>query len=283
VASWSWPVSPVYITSPFDLRRVHPVTHVVTPHVGADFRAPTGTPLYAVHDGTVVASYWDTTGAGNYVRVDLGGGVWAGYHHLSKRLVVKGQRVTRGQVIGHAGSTGSATAAHLHFEIAVAGTRVDPVPFLAARTGASLVANTGLILGPIKVAPDGSLPDPLTPEDTVSAQDVIDALRSAEGKKALGEALLTRDAYYQLRNPLTDEVTPLLDAVRSTWDYAIKAFLRAAQGGDVDEKALAAALAPMLTGPLVAALEAAHVPSAQDVADAVVADLGAAITKGAAG
>jgi len=163
--AWTWPVSPVYVTSPFDPRRVHPVTHVVTPHMGTDFRAPEGAPLYAVHDGTVIASYYDATGGGNYTRIDVGGGVWVGYHHQSVRLVGKGAHVTAGQVIGKSGSTGHSTAAHLHFEVAVNGTRVDPVPFLAERTGASLVANVGLILAPVVTAPDGSLPDPLTPED----------------------------------------------------------------------------------------------------------------------
>lgn len=194
--SWSWPVSPVYVTSPWDPARRHPVTGKIQPHTGTDFRAHEGAPLYAVHDGVVVRSLYDAKVAGNYTRIDCGGGIWAGYSHQSERLVRVGDRVRRGQQIGKAGATGSATAAHLHFEIDVAGTKVDPVPFLAARTGASLVAHVGVILGSVAVAPDGSLPDPLTPEDDVpSFDDPLGVNPATHKPETFGEQVKIASSY----------------------------------------------------------------------------------------
>lgn len=134
MTAWVTPTAVPHVTSPFDMTRVHPVTGRVTPHYGTDYRAPTGTPLRAVTTGTVVKSAAGDPFAGNYVRVDVGDGVWVGYSHLSRRDVKVGDKVTTGQTIGLAGATGAVTAAHLHFEVCVYGTKVDPVPYLAART-----------------------------------------------------------------------------------------------------------------------------------------------------
>ena len=130
--TWVWPVELVHITSPFDLKRKHPISGVVKPHNGTDFRAPTGTPIYAVHSGTVTLSGWNNV-AGNWVWVAHEGGYRTQYHHLSKRHVVAGQRVYEGQQVGLAGATGQVAGAHLHFEVRHQGVPIDPVPFLRGR------------------------------------------------------------------------------------------------------------------------------------------------------
>lgn len=131
--AWVMPTADPYVTSGFSEARRHPVTGVVTAHTGTDYRAPTGTPLYAAHAGVVVRSTYDALRAGNYVRVDVGDGVWVGYSHLTSRAVGVGQAVRAGDVVGWAGATGSATASHLHFEVSVNGVKVDPELFLADR------------------------------------------------------------------------------------------------------------------------------------------------------
>lgn len=133
-APWVNPTALNYVTSPFNPDRVHPVHGFPMPHTGTDYRAPTGTDLRAVTDGVVTRSLYSPDVAGHYVRVDVGGGVWVGYSHLSHRAVAVGERVTTGQSVGLAGATGAVTGPHLHFEVCVAGTKVDPVPYLAART-----------------------------------------------------------------------------------------------------------------------------------------------------
>lgn len=139
---WTTPTSLNHVTSGFNLKRKHPVYGYVMPHTGTDYRAPTGTPILAVADGVVVRSTWDDR-AGNYVRVDHGGAIWTGYSHLSRRDVAVGQRVSLGQRLGLSGATGAAEGAHLHFEVCVAGVKVDPVPWLAARMGPATVGATG--------------------------------------------------------------------------------------------------------------------------------------------
>lgn len=161
---WVTPTVRHYVTSPFNPARRHPVTGIIMPHTGTDYRAPTGTILRAASDGVVVRSVRDGGVAGQYVRIDHGGGVWSGYSHLSRRDVVEGQRVAAGQRIGLAGDSGSATAAHLHFEVSVAGTKIDPHAWLATRV--SIVSNPGDTGGgDVPDIPDVTTPDPLEEDD----------------------------------------------------------------------------------------------------------------------
>ena len=134
---WTTPVATLTVTSPFNPLRLHPTKKIVMPHQGADFRAPTGTTLFAASGGTVVTSEFAGDPAGHYVRIDVGDRVWIGYSHLSERLVAPGDRVEAGDVIGLAGATGAAQGAHLHFEVCSRGVKTDPVPFLAERLGRS--------------------------------------------------------------------------------------------------------------------------------------------------
>ncbi|MBX4210493.1 M23 family metallopeptidase [Candidatus Parcubacteria bacterium] len=97
-------------------------------HKGADYRAAIGTPVYAVNRGVVrVSKYFNAYGNG--IIVDHGLGLHTIYLHLSKRFVMPGQLVLPGQLIGLAGDTGYAEAAHLHISIKIDGISIDPVEF----------------------------------------------------------------------------------------------------------------------------------------------------------
>ena len=107
-------------------------------HIGLDFSAATGTPVQAMNDGTVVLSTEQWT-PGQTVIIDHGGGIFSKYNHLSARRVREGDAVTRGQVIALSGrSGGQRTAPHLHLDIIVNRTAVDPEDFI--RTAAQLIA-----------------------------------------------------------------------------------------------------------------------------------------------
>jgi len=103
-------------------------------HTGLDFAAPVGTPVVAAREGVVSVSHpaW----AGNLVAVDHGSGVVTRYAHLSAVFVTPGERVLSGQTIGSVGMRGNATGPHLHFEVDILGTPVDPMLFLASGAGA---------------------------------------------------------------------------------------------------------------------------------------------------
>lgn len=100
-------------------------------HEGLDFGAGYGSPVRAAFDGVVVFASWDS-GYGKQIRIRHSGGIVTTYSHLS-RFVVTGGRVSAGDVIGKIGSTGNSTGPHLHFEVLVGGTNVNPRPFLAKR------------------------------------------------------------------------------------------------------------------------------------------------------
>ena len=119
---------PLEVTSPFGYR-VHPVTGVATGHQGVDFAASEGTPQYAAVSG--VATYWDSESCG--IGIDINGGIIDGHSyvitlcHLSSRSIADGQQVKRGDVVGATGSTGYATGAHVHFQVAQDGAYIDPM------------------------------------------------------------------------------------------------------------------------------------------------------------
>jgi murein DD-endopeptidase MepM/ murein hydrolase activator NlpD len=99
-------------------------------HKGVDISAPTGTPIHCAADGVVVSSE-PMGGYGRLVIVDHGGGVQTYYAHLSKILVHAGQDLHRGELVGLVGSSGRTTAPHLHYEVRVAGTPMNPYRYLA--------------------------------------------------------------------------------------------------------------------------------------------------------
>ena len=121
-----WPSYCTYITSRQG-PRTHPVTGEYKNHGGTDIGASYGSAIYAADSGTVVRSSdgWNG-GWGNYVMIDHGNGMQTLYAHMSSRAVSVGQTVSRGQTIGYVGSTGMSTGPHLHFEMYINGSRVDP-------------------------------------------------------------------------------------------------------------------------------------------------------------
>ncbi len=98
-------------------------------HKGIDIPAPEGTPIYAAHGGTVLMAT-ETNSYGNQVLLDDGSGTSTRYAHLSAMAVEAGQVVAQGQVIGYVGSTGDSTGNHLHFELMIQGSLVDPLLYV---------------------------------------------------------------------------------------------------------------------------------------------------------
>ncbi len=120
------------VTSPFGMR-VHPVTGVYKLHTGTDLGVPCGTPVHASLAGTVIESGWDSAyGWRTVVTHGAVGGVLltTTYNHQSHLDVTVGDQVSAGQVIGTSGTTGFSTGCHLHFELYVNSTLVDPEPWL---------------------------------------------------------------------------------------------------------------------------------------------------------
>ena len=117
----SWPVSGP-VTSPFGVRwgRMHE---------GIDIAVGTGTPVHAAAGGTVIYAGW-MEGYGNLVVIDHGGGLSTAYGHNSSLASSVGQSVSAGQVIAYSGSTGHSTGPHVHFEVRVNGSPVDPLGYL---------------------------------------------------------------------------------------------------------------------------------------------------------
>ncbi len=100
-----------------------------SPHLGLDFRVPSGTPVEAMNDGTVLLArplYFE----GNFVVLDHGQGLLTLYLHLSEFKVKEGDHVQRGQVIGLSGGTGRATGPHLHVAVRWQGTYLDPAKLI---------------------------------------------------------------------------------------------------------------------------------------------------------
>lgn len=98
-------------------------------HTGVDFAASTGTSIYAWKDGVVTTACW-SGGYGNFIEIKHNDGTISRYGHLSGYAISKGQTVSAGQTIGYVGSTGNSTGPHLHFEIKVNGSFVNPLNYL---------------------------------------------------------------------------------------------------------------------------------------------------------
>lgn len=130
---FDWPLSaPHVITDPYG-PRINPITHLHEIHTGVDIAEPMGTPIHAAAAGVVAFVGWQT-GYGNctiiyHGKVD-GHTYYTLYGHQSKFGVTLHEVVGQGQVIGYIGMTGWATGPHLHFEIRVDGTPVNPMPYL---------------------------------------------------------------------------------------------------------------------------------------------------------
>lgn len=122
-----YPVAFPRISSRFNPNRYHPVLKVRRAHMGTDFGASKGTPVRATADGTVNFAGWNSGGYGNLVKITHISGYETRYAHLSRfaKGVRPGVKVKQGQEIGYVGSTGLATAAHLHYELRKGGSAID--------------------------------------------------------------------------------------------------------------------------------------------------------------
>ena len=118
-----------WLTSRYSKSRMHPIHNRPLPHEGVDISAPKGTPIFAAAKGRVVRAGW-VVGYGLTVEVDHGYGYTTLYGHASKLLVQRGQMVSRGDVIAQVGSTGIATAPHLHYEVSLNGIPQNPANFI---------------------------------------------------------------------------------------------------------------------------------------------------------
>ena len=123
------------VSSGFDRARMHPVLHTVRAHLGIDYAAPTGTPVWAAASG-VITQRGDAGGAGNLIILRHDGGIETAYMHLSRFADGQklGQRVAAKTVIGYVGATGLATGPHLHFGVRRNGEYIDPTKLVPARS-----------------------------------------------------------------------------------------------------------------------------------------------------
>ena len=121
------PLRYVRISSKFDLKRFHPILHVERAHLGIDYAAPQGTPVWASAAGRVV-EVGLKRGSGNTIVLAHSNGIGTRYYHLSRyaRGLHVGQQVKQKEVIGYVGMTGLATGPHLHFSVTKNGAFVDP-------------------------------------------------------------------------------------------------------------------------------------------------------------
>ena len=120
-----------YIEIPrtFGEKNINPITKDEIVHYGIDIKAKFGTDVMATAGGHVIKASWEDN-YGNTIVIDHGDGYQSLYAHLKDLSVKNGDSVTKGQTIGHVGSTGLSTGPHLHFEIRLKGENVNPMKYL---------------------------------------------------------------------------------------------------------------------------------------------------------
>jgi murein DD-endopeptidase MepM/ murein hydrolase activator NlpD len=115
------------VSSGFTMRRFHPIAKTWRAHPAIDYAAPTGTPIMAVGDATII-QIGKSAGNGNYIKLQHSGGLATMYLHMSRfaKGMRQGKRVKQGEVIGYVGSTGLATGPHLCYRMTRNGAPVNP-------------------------------------------------------------------------------------------------------------------------------------------------------------
>lgn len=124
-SGWQWPLPGIYYISSIFGGRYHPITGRWESHTGTDIPAAGGTKILAANDGIVTVSQWNNS-YGWYCMISHGNGRVTLYAHMRQRPSVSvGQSVSKGQVVGYVGTTGSSTGNHLHFELRINGQRAN--------------------------------------------------------------------------------------------------------------------------------------------------------------
>ena len=119
------------ITSRFSRSRFHPILQIFRAHQGVDLSAPAGTRIVAPAEGTVTSVGW-RLGYGLTIELSHSGGISTRYAHCRSAMVHRGDHVAMGQPFATVGASGLATAPHLHFEVLIHGSAVDPIRFMAS-------------------------------------------------------------------------------------------------------------------------------------------------------
>jgi murein DD-endopeptidase MepM/ murein hydrolase activator NlpD len=118
------------MTSGYGNRR-DPINGSSRQHEGQDFAGDYGSPIYAPADGTVIHAGWEN-GYGRLIKIQHAYGIETRYGHLSQIRVDVGQKVSRGDRIGDMGNSGRSTGTHLHYEVRLSGSAVNPMTFIRA-------------------------------------------------------------------------------------------------------------------------------------------------------
>ena len=126
---FAWPVPSTHSISSSYGYRIHPITGNKKLHAGIDIPGQAGDTVIAAESGTVIVAEYSSS-YGNYVVIDHGGGLTTLYAHNTSLNVTAGQKVQRGQQVARVGTTGLSTGNHLHFEVRVNGSPVDPMGYL---------------------------------------------------------------------------------------------------------------------------------------------------------
>ena len=124
---FSYPLTNAIVTDTYGYSRITGTTAIA--HKGVDFKAPRGTPVYAMNRG-VVRLAKKLTVYGNTVVIDHGQGIQTYYMHLSSLKVEEGKVIDKGTLIGYSGSTGYANGPHLHVSVKVSKQSIDPLLFM---------------------------------------------------------------------------------------------------------------------------------------------------------
>lgn len=132
-----WPVDG-RLLSPFG-NRTDPFSEEGAFHKGVDIDAAIGTPVRATADGIVIFSQFES-GYGRLVVIDHGAGIHTYYAHLSQAYARAGQEIQRGQTLGLVGNTGKVTAPHLHYEVRIGGSPMNPIRFMQSKPTAEETA-----------------------------------------------------------------------------------------------------------------------------------------------
>lgn len=132
------PLEGAGLTSGFGMR-THPVLGGRRQHKGIDLASPIGSPIYATADGVVSRADWFSS-YGLYISLDHGASLETRYGHLSRLNVAEGQTVRKGDLIGYVGTTGRSTGPHLHYEVRISGTAVNPIPYMQGDAWAGTLA-----------------------------------------------------------------------------------------------------------------------------------------------